>query len=289
MPDVVKPLQLAVLEIINGLDYYVRRYVKAYLLSLCEREGKSDMSELKSYAVWDATTRWFHWVNALCMFMLIALGIAILNASTLGVSTEGKILLKASHVWVGYVFTLNLFWRVIWAFIGSHYARWPSLLPGGKGYVRVVKRYAVAFVSGNPERYLGHNPLGRLAVFVLFVLMITQAVTGLVLAGTDLFYPPLGGWIANWIAAPGIAPDALVPYASAMYDAEAYQSMRAFRKPFITVHELNFFVLCAVTVVHIAAVVLTEISEEGGIISAMFSGKKTFSQTPLDVDNDFKS
>lgn len=244
------------------------------------------MSELKSYAVWDVTTRWFHWINALCMFMLIALGIAILNAGALGVSTEGKILLKAAHVWVGYVFTINLFWRIIWAFIGSRHARWPSLLPGGKGYIRAVKSYVVAFVSGNPERYLGHNPLGRLAVFVLFALMITQAVTGLVLAGTDLFYPPLGGWIAGWVAAPGVPPDTLVPYASAMYDAEAYQSMRAFRKPFISVHEFNFFLLCAVTFVHIAAVVITEAREEGGIISAMFTGRKVFSREPLDIDRD---
>ena len=241
------------------------------------------MSELKTYFVWDASVRWFHWINVLCMLMLIALGVAILNAGALGVSTDGKILLKVIHTWVGFVFNLNLLWRFVWAFFGSGHARWQAVLPGGKGYLGSVKSYAVAFVSGNPERYLGHNPLGRLAIFVLFLLMLIQAVTGLVLAGTDLFYPPFGGWIAEWVAAPGVSPDTLVPYASAMYDSEAYQSMRAFRKPFITIHEFNFFVLFAFTIFHIAAVVVTELKEEGGIISAMFTGKKTFSRTPLDV------
>ena len=32
----------------------------------------------------------------------------------------------------------------------------------------------------------------------------TQAVTGLVLARTDLYYPPFGYWIASWVAAPGV-------------------------------------------------------------------------------------
>jgi Ni,Fe-hydrogenase I cytochrome b subunit len=38
------------------------------------------MSELKSYAVWDASTRWFHWINALCVTALAAVGFLILNA-----------------------------------------------------------------------------------------------------------------------------------------------------------------------------------------------------------------
>ncbi len=247
------------------------------------------MSELKSYVVWDASTRWFHWINAVSMLMLIALGVAILNAGTLGVSNDGKILLKAIHTWVGFVFTANLLLRIFWAFVGSRHARWQALLPGGNGYAGAVKSYVIAYVSGNPERYLGHNPLGRLAIFVLFLLMITQAATGLVLAGTDLFYPPFGHWIAAWVAASGVAPDTLVPYASAMYDSEAFKEMRAFRKPFITIHYFNFFVLCAFSVLHIAAVVLTEMKGEGGIISAMFTGKKAFSHEPLDFTPEDKT
>ena len=35
-------------------------------------------------------------------------------------------------------------------------------------------------------------------------------MTGLVLAGTDLFYPPIGAWIADHIAAPNVDPTTLV-------------------------------------------------------------------------------
>ena len=72
-----------------------------------------------------------------------------------------------------------------------------------------------------------------------------------------------------------------------MYDAEAFKSMRAFRSPFIEIHEINFYLMSGVIILHIAAVVIAEIKEGGGIISAMFSGKKTFNQKspPVDLDD----
>lgn len=244
------------------------------------------MSELKSYAVWDSCTRWFHWINVLCVFALMAVGLVILNGSTLGLSNSGKVLLKEVHVLIGYAFVLNLLWRFIWAFFGNRHARWHAILPGGKGFMHAVRNYAIAFVSGHPERYLGHNPLGKLSIFVLFILLTIQAITGLILAGTDLFYPPFGQWMAQWVAAPGVQPEALVPYAPQMYDGQAYENMRAFRKPFITVHEYSFFILMFMIILHIAAVVLTEIKEGGNIISAMFTGKKILKDQPIDDENE---
>ena len=43
------------------------------------------MTDLKAYLVWDANIRWFHWINVLCVFGLIAVGVAILNGKALGV------------------------------------------------------------------------------------------------------------------------------------------------------------------------------------------------------------
>jgi Ni/Fe-hydrogenase 1 B-type cytochrome subunit len=244
------------------------------------------MSELKSYAVWDAGTRWFHWINALCVIGLAAVGLAILNAGSLGVTNPGKVTLKTVHVWIGYVFALNLLWRIAWAFLGNRYARWRALLPGGKGYVQAVRGYVAAFIAGPPEQYLGHNPAGRLAVATLLLLTLIQAITGLVLAGTDLFYPPIGHWIAQWVAAPDVDPGSLVPYAPKMYDAAAYESMRALRKPFGLVHLYGFYALIVVVVMHVTAVVITELKEGGSIISAMFTGRKIISGRPVDEDRD---
>jgi Ni/Fe-hydrogenase 1 B-type cytochrome subunit len=240
------------------------------------------MTELKTYFVWDAGTRWFHWINLLCMLGLIAVGVAILNDEAIGVTNDGKILLKTVHVWIGYVFALNLLWRLVWTFIGGPHARWRAILPGGRGYMNEVRAYVAGFSAGQPRQYLGHNPLGRIAVTLLLLLLLLQAITGLVLAGTDLFYPPIGAWIADRIAAPGVDPATLVPYAKEMYDTVAYDAMRAFRKPFITIHYYGFFALLFFAVIHVLAVVLTELREGGNLVSAMISGRKVLNGPPAD-------
>ena len=73
-----------------------------------------------------------------------------------------------------------------------------------------------------------------------------------------------------------------MPYARETYDSVAYESMRAMRKPFVTVHLYGFYVLVVVVVLHVTAVVMTELREGGSIISAMFTGRKIMAQKPAD-------
>lgn len=40
--------------------------------------------EYRAYHAWDASTRWFHWINALAVIGLIATGLAVLNDDALG-------------------------------------------------------------------------------------------------------------------------------------------------------------------------------------------------------------
>ena len=84
------------------------------------------------------------------------------------------------------------------------------------------------------------------------------------------------------MAAPGVAPDSLVPYAPKMYDTAAYESMRTWRKPIAVLHVYSFYVLAVVVVRHVAAVIITELREGGSIISAMFTGRKIISGRPVD-------
>lgn len=244
-------------------------------------------NELSHYSVWDRTTRVFHWVNVICVIGLISVGVVILNNKILGVSSDGKILLKTVHVYVGYVFLLNLMWRFIWGFIGNKYARWKTVLPFGKGYWHSVREYIQGAKVGDPPQYLGHNPIAKLMVAFLFLLLTTQAITGLVLAGTDLYLPPFGHEIAEWVTGAGEEHEKIVnlkPGSSDDVDSEAYADMRKFRKPFITTHVYSFYVLLLSIIFHIAAVVLTEVREKNGLISAMFTGEKVTSKKPIDLN-----
>lgn len=243
----------------------------------------SVMTNLKFYNVWDVPTRCFHWINVLCVFTLAGIGLVVLNAGALEISNTGKILLKTLHVWVGYVFALNIAFRLVWGFLGNHHARWRQMLPGGKGYYRQLHSYSASLASGHPQRYLGHNPLGRIAVAGLLLVMIVQALTGLLLAGTDIYFPPFGSWIAQWIAATGVDPATLVPYSPEMYDKASYEDMRSMREPFALVHLYGFYLLALGIVIHIGGVVITELREGGGLTSAMISGRKVLKGTPIDT------
>jgi cytochrome b len=244
------------------------------------------MRQLRTYPVWDASVRWFHWINVLCVLGLTAVGIAILFANELEVGNDGKVLLKSVHVWIGYVFAVNLVWRLVWAFVGGVHSRWREILPFGRGYVVALRRYVTAMLAGEHPQYLGHNPLGRIAVTLLLLVLFTQAITGLFLAGTDLFYPPVGAWIAEGVAAPGVDPGTLVPYAPDMYDKDAYAAMRVIRSPFVRTHEYGFYALLVLAAMHIAAVVVTEVRGGGNLVSAMFTGKKILRAPMVDQNKD---
>ncbi len=240
--------------------------------------------ELVVVSVWDAPTRWFHWINVLCVLVLMSLGLVLMYDDALGLSNEGKVLAKTLHVWVGYVFVVNLLWRFLWAFIGNRHARWRAMLPGGRGYLRALGHYTSSLLAGRPHSYQGHNPVGRIAIALLLALLAVQAASGLLLAGTDLYYPPLGHAFATRVAAPGVDPALLVPYQRDLLDPEAYRSLRALRAPFAETHELAFFVLAALVVAHVVGVVFTELWEGGTLVSAMFTGRKVLFSMPVDAE-----
>lgn len=239
-------------------------------------------SALQAYPVWDKTTRWFHWINVLCVLALIAVGVAILNGKALGVSGEGKILLKTVHVYIGYIFCINLLWRLIWGFVGNAYARWSAILPGA-GFMQQLRDYVQGAKAGEAPAWAGHNPMAKLMVSFLLVLLLAMGVTGIVLAGTDVYMPPLGGYFADWVTGGDPVKLAqLLPGSKDFVDPALYKEMRAFRSPFIEVHEIGFYVLLGAVLAHIAAVVITEVREGNGLVSAMFSGNKVFSKKPVD-------
>jgi len=241
-------------------------------------------SSLTVHKVWDLPTRLFHWINFTAVISLIFFGLVMLYKKELGItSVEAKIGLKEVHVIIGYIFVLNLGFRLLWGFVGNRHARWRAILPG-KGFLQSVQDYQASLGAGNPQQFLGHNPMGRLAITFMLLLLIVMAATGLIRAGTDIYYPPFGTYVAEYVAAPNTDPDSLIPYDPTGTDAEKVDRLKAFKGPFGTIHLYTAYILMFIIAVHIAAVVYTEVREGGGIISAMFTGKKVLSGNPVDDD-----
>jgi cytochrome b len=153
-------------------------------------------SQFQQVYIWSRYLRVFHWLNVLAITILLVLGLIIFNAKTLGVSVDGKILLKTIHVIIGYVFASNLLIRIVMGFLGKGYERWCKTLPFATGFTKEL----ADLKQQAHKKYTGHNPLCKLMVGALLLSMCVQMVTGLVIAGTDIYYPPLGKYFAKGIA-----------------------------------------------------------------------------------------
>ncbi len=245
------------------------------------------MPEVKRYKVWDRTTRIFHWINAVAVFSLLIVGTIILNAKTLGIEGDAKILLKTVHAYIGYVFVINLVWRLIWAFFGNYYARWKQILPVGENYSSSLKEYTSAMRSGKSQHYLGHNPIARLIVGLFFLLLSIQAITGLIITGTDLYLPPFGSYFAEWVTEGDPERLQVLKAGDKTHIVEsAYKEMRGFRKPVITIHYYLYFVLLGLVIIHLGGVIVTELKERSGLISAMITGEKVMNGKPVDLTDE---
>lgn len=234
-------------------------------------QNKNSSKSLVSVYVWSKKIRLFHWLNVLCVFVLITIGLIILNSKALGVTSDGKVLLKTVHVLIGYIFCINLLFRVLAGFFGTGFEKWGETLAFNKGFASDFKEYRL----GKAKAYKGHNPAGKLMITAMFLALSVQMVSGLVIAGTDIYYPPLGGYFKEQIAIDSAQTKLIKPYSKINVDAEKYQAMRDLRSPFITMHLYSFYLLSLLIPLHVIGVIFTERKEKSAITSAMINGYKT--------------
>ena len=238
---------------------------------------------IRIYQAWDKPTRIFHWLNVICLILLSLLGLIMLNKGAIGISgSEAGIGLKTLHVIVGYIFAVNLIIRLVWGFFGSRYSRWSTLLPG-KQFRQDMKNYKASVKSGQPQTFIGHNPKGRLSVMVLLLFLTGMMITGMIRAGTDIYYPPFGNIAAKYVAAEGISPSDIKPYDKTGTDADKLAGLQAFKKPIGVIHVYGAYILWLLILIHLIAVIGAEIKGEGTLVSAMFSGKKHLPREPQDL------
>jgi len=239
---------------------------------------------LKQYKVWDAPTRLFHWINFVSVVLLFLIGMLMRYKKYLAITAYAPTVeIKELHVLIGYVFVLNLLSRLVWGVIGNRFARWNTILPG-RGFGDVVAAYVASIKRGQKQQFLGHNPMGRLAVTFMMMLLIIMAVTGLIRAGTDVYYPPFGSIFAAQVAAEGVDPATLKPYDKTGTDAAKLKALIDFKHIYGEVHYDTFLILMAMILLHLVVVIRMEIAEGNGLISAMFSGNKILSRKPEDLD-----
>ena len=115
---------------------------------------------LRRILVWDMPTRVFHWLQVL------SFGAAYLTAFS-----ERW---RNYHLALGYILLGLLAFRLLWGFIGTRYARFGSFFFMPKEIITYLR----TLFRRKPVHYLGHNPAGSVAVWLLLALGMFISVTG---------------------------------------------------------------------------------------------------------------
>jgi cytochrome b len=183
---------------------------------------------MKRILVWDVPTRVFHWALAAC-FALAWL------------TSESDVWLS-HHVFLGYVMLALVGFRIVWGFVGGHYARFSSFAfspKAGLNYLREV-------LAQRAERHIGHNPAGSQAIYLLLLLVLVVSVTGIFIFSGEEQHGALASWM-------GIATG------------------RVFKK----LHEASAIFMLLVVAGHVAGVVLESLAHKENLARSMVTGFKS--------------
>lgn len=205
--------------------------------------------------VWDVPTRVLHWLNALLILSLILIMLGNEGMEILGVKKKFREPVKELHAYIGHLFVITLTLRIIWGFVGNRFARWSDIIPYKAESWKaawVNLRWYVSRFKGQSSRSVGHDPLASLIYTALFIVLIAQAVTGLLMAGIEFDLFP--GTLFTGVGA----------------KAELKGLMHGLEE----VHEFGMLFMFFFIAAHLIGLVVHEVVEKKGLFSSMIHGKK---------------
>lgn len=126
---------------------------------------------MKHIKVWDIFIRIFHWSTV---------AIVLINFT---IFDEGTV-----HETLGYILMGLLGLRLVWGFVGSEYSRFSNFFPTPTK----VKQHLKEIKEGKSSTHIGHNPIGAVMIFNLYLTLVMVSLTGY-MAVSDRF------WGVEWV------------------------------------------------------------------------------------------
>lgn len=205
-----------------------------------------------------AVLRRLHLAIAVFVFALALTGFAINFREPLGLQ-DLKLTLVYIHATVAYGFLALLLFRITLGVVGADAVRFSHTLPRW----RDVKRLAAAVRDGSRMKFAGRSPLSRTLAGVIYLAFVMNAATGLVRAGTDVYFPPLGGVVRAYVAKEGVDPSMIKVSERDLVDSEKMKAVSRAKIPFGKVHIYGGYVILFAALLHLAGVIATEWSAPG--------------------------
>lgn len=183
--------------------------------------------------VWDLFVRVSHWL------------IVLLVASAWLSSEIGDAELKW-HSWNGYALFVLVLSRLVWGVVGSTTARYSSFIKAPKHALMYLRD----MYKGNEAEYIGHNPAGGWMALMLWMVLITQAVTGMFSSDDIIFDGPFSFYVSSSTVS-----------------------------TITGIHHLLFNVLVLLVMFHVFAVFYHQRIKNEKLVQAMITGVKEFSHS----------
>jgi Ni/Fe-hydrogenase 1 B-type cytochrome subunit len=216
----------------------------------------AEHSDLVRVYVWEWPVRLTHWAIVFSIAVLAVTGITIGNPRLIVRGPAGENFLigtfKIVHSYAAIVFTLAVLSRIVWMFLGNHFATWDKFLPvkgrRRRGLWRTLRFYV--FQLRKPPGFIGHNPLAGLTYTLVFGLYFVMIATGFSL------YSMSAG-----VGSPMRVFQFLVPLVGGLQSARF-------------IHHGVMWLLIGFAVHHVYSAVLMSQIEANATMESMFSGYK---------------
>ena len=155
--------------------------------------------------VWEFPVRLYHWLNAICVVVLIATGFLIGHPVSIFYASEAYQLywfgtVRFIHFVAAFIFFFMFLVRIYWGFLGNAYARWTNFIPYKRERVREmgdIIKVDVLQTKVRGDISIGHNALAGFIYFLSFLAFLFQSATGFALYASmsHSFVPHLFAWI----------------------------------------------------------------------------------------------
>ncbi|MBI5888114.1 MAG: cytochrome b/b6 domain-containing protein [Deltaproteobacteria bacterium] len=198
-----------------------------------------------------------HWINAMLVITMVLLILGKEGMEIIGVEKSLRVPVKRLHAYIGHIFIITFMLRIIWGFMGNAYARWSDMIPYKKenwAAIRTNIKWYLSGFKGRPAHIIGHDPLASLFYIALFIVLIGQALTGLLLSGLE------------FKTFPGVLITGGLGEASA----------KGLKHAIGGVHEFGMLFILFFLAAHLTGLAVHELKEKTGLFSSMIHGKKYF-------------
>lgn len=214
-----------------------------------------------SVYVYEAPVRMWHWINAAAIVVLALTGFFIGRPlPTMSGEASSHFLMgyiRFTHFTAGYILAIGFLFRFYWSLVGNFHSkqlfRLPLLDRQWRREVWFELRWYL-FLEKRPKKYIGHNPLAQVAMFIFMTLGLTfMIVTGFALysegTGRGSWQDHLFGWV--------------IPLLGGSLDLHTW-------------HRLGMWAILLFIIVHVYAAIREDIMSRQSIVSTMVSGVRTF-------------